>query len=222
MFKFACVLLIFSSILQAEMTKIECYRNEAVKEVRPILDDWAIRYYREYPYLYVYQEETDYNSIFEVDPTAFVLFAESKGQKIGHLSANALNSPFLENDLYTPVTVLDQIQKKGFDLEKVLYISCFLTIQDERLNQEMASQLFNRAVEMAKELGKTQICYMGIVEDAEHPLKPVPYVPIEPWGLLETDFRSLDVKIELSWPTLQPDGQVKEEAHTLELFIKDI
>ncbi len=204
------------------MTQIECYRSEAVTELRPVLDAWAHGNYREYPYLYVFQQENDYNKIFEVDPTAFVLFAEKKGKKIGLLQANALDSSFLKNAKYTPYLAVDQIQERGFDPEKTLYITSFLTTTEERSNKEMLSELFNRAVEIAKEKGKTQICYMEIVQDSSHPLKPTPYTPIEPWSELNVPFRSTGVQIEMSWPTLQPNGQVKEEAHTLEIFITDI
>lgn len=202
------------------MTKIECYRNEAVKEIRPILDEWAISDYREYPYLYVYQGESDYNTIFEVDPTAFVLFAVQDGQKIGHISANALDSPYFGTSLYTPATVLEEIRGKGIDPAKVLYISCFL--MKDRLNRDAACELFHRAVEIGREMGKTDICYMGIREDLRHPLRPNPYIPIEPWSLLDAAFQKIGVEIVISWPTLQQNGDVEEEAHTLEFFMTKI
>lgn len=189
------------------MTTIECYKNEDVKEVRALLDDWAIRAYREYPYFYVYDEETDYNTMFEVDPTAFVLIAEQNGKKIAHLSANALDSPLLAANTYAPVDALDQIQQKGFDLGKVLYISCFL--MDDRQNRAVANQLFGEAVQMAKEMGKTHICYMAHVEENT----------LEPWHLLDTPFEKIGVEVNISWPTLLPDGTVEDKTHTLELFI---
>ena len=204
------------------MVEIQCYRNEAVTELRPVLDAWAHSNYREYPYFYVFQKENDYNKIFEIDPTAFVLFAESNEKKIGLLQANALDSSFLKDARYTPYLAMDQIQEKGFDPEKTLYITSFLTTKEERLNREMLSKLFDRAVEIAKEMGKKQICYMEIVQDFSHPLTPNPYIPIEPWSELNVLFRTTGIQIEMKWPTLQPDGQVKEEAHILEIFITDI
>ncbi|MBS0629258.1 MAG: hypothetical protein JSS30_03430 [Verrucomicrobia bacterium] len=197
------------------MTTIECYKNEDVTKVRQILDDWAIRAYREYPYFYVYDEETDYNTMFEVDPTAFVLFADQGGKEIAHLSANALDSPLLATNTYAPIDALDEIETKGYDLKKILYISCFL--MEDRQNKDVANLLFYQAVEIAKEMGKTHLCYMA--HRQEPTLKPEPHVPVEPWHLLESEFENLGVEVQISWPTLLPNGGTEEKSHTLELFI---
>src|SRR5690349_7901523 len=119
------LLLLLSSTLIAgsgnmttNMITITSYRNEAVKALRLILDEWAINAYREYPYLYVYQEETDYNTMFEVDPQALVLFGEKEGKKVALLQANPLDSPFLADQAYTPSAYLDEIRQKGYKPEE--------------------------------------------------------------------------------------------------------
>lgn len=218
-------LLLMSSTLTAgsnEMTTITSYHNEAVKQLRPILDQWAIDAYREYPYFYVYQQETDYNTMFEVDPDACVLFAERSGQKVGMLSASPLSSPYLQEQAYTPSAYLDQIKSHGLDPRNIYYISCFLLQKDERQNRTTACQLFNKAVEVAKALGKTHICYMEASGDPTHPLKPADYLPCEPWALLNIPFKSMNVVVETSWPTLQADGSIRDELHTMPLYVIEI
>lgn len=202
------------------MTIIKCYQNEEVKEVRALLDDWAIRAYKGYPYFYMYDDETDYNTMFEVDPTAFVLIAEQDGKKIAHLSANAMDSPLLASTNYTPIDALEEIEEKGFDLSQILYISCFL--MDDRQNKELANQLFQAAVKKAKAAGKTYICYMAMVEMKNHPLQPEPYYPIEPWNLLDVSFERMGIEVTISWPTLMHSGDIEEMNHRLELFILKI
>jgi len=205
-----------------ETIQISCYQNQRVVEMRPLLDEWGIRLFREFPYLYVFQDETDYNTIFEVDPQAFVLFAEINGQKIGVIQANPLNSPFLAQELYTPSERLDQIKQNGFDPEQMLYISCFLMLPEERMNQEAINLLFDQAMAMAKTMGKKQICYMEIVYEPDHALKPASYKPLEPWCDLGINFKPMGVQVEMSWPTLQPDSCVKQEAHVLALYYMDL
>jgi len=204
------------------MTTITSHRNETVKELRPILDQWAIDAYREYPYFYVFQQETDYNTIFEVDPDAIVLFAERDGKKVGMISASPLSSPYLQEQAYTPSGYLDQIKSQGYNPETIYYISCFLLKQDERQSLQTATLLFNQAVMFAKSLGKTQICYMEITADPTHPLKPTPYFPCEPWALLNKPFTSMNVTVEATWPTLQADGSVLEELHKMPLYVMEI
>lgn len=215
------ILMVVPSFMHAN-TNVDCYQNEAVKSIRADLDEWNIKLWREYPYLYVFQDETNYNSIFEDDPEAFVLFAKRDGKMLGFLQANPLDSSFLEQDHYTPHSQLEQIRKKGFDPSKILYISCFLMMGEERSNLEAINQLFDQAIEQAKKLGKIQICYMEIVEDEKHPLRPSPFVPLEPWNDLGKEFRSMDVTLEMNWPTLQPDGNVKEEAHQMAFYVMDL
>lgn len=219
------VWLCIASILPAEAAdgiKIETYRGNAVKNLRPLLDAWARCQYREYPYFYVYQKESDYNKIFEVDPTAFVLFAEQNGKKTGLLQANALDSDCLKTERYSPYSAIDLMKQRGYDPSKILYITSLLTTKEEYSNHKMISDLYNQAVKMAKEMGKKQICYMEIIPNESHPLKPTNYVPIEPWSELDIPFKTTGVRIPMSWPTLQPNGNVREETHKMEIFIADI
>lgn len=203
-----------------ERMKIECHCNQYVKNIRPILDDWAIRFYREYPYFYVYQKETKYNLLPEQDPEAIVLFAEKNGKKIGTLRANCLDSHYLAYDLYTPYSALDQLKETGVLLEKTLYVSSFLIVPEERHNKKVAKHLFKRVVELAQEMGKTHVCFMQVVPDLTR--MPENYISIEPWPELDMMFKSTGVTFEITWPTLQVDGTVKKQAHTLELFITAI
>ncbi len=219
------LLLLLSSTLFAgidPMTTITAYRNESVKALRAELDKWAVDAYREYPYLYVYQEETDYNTLFEVDPDAIVLFAERNGQRIGMLSASPLSSPYLKEQNYTPAAYLDQIKEKGYNPENIYYISCFLLQKEERQNKEAARLLFNAAVEFAKKIGKTKICYMEIEANPDSPLKPENYLPCEPWDILDKPFKNMNVVVQSTWPTLQLDKSVCEEEHSLSLYVLDI
>lgn len=229
MLKFAQLSLItwlcFTSILSAQAAdsiKIETYRGDAVKNIRPVLDAWARCQYREYPYFYIYQKETDYNKVFEIDPTAFVLFAERNGVKIGLLQANALDSEFLKTERYSPYSAITLMKNRGYDPNKILYITSLLTTKEEHCNHEMLSNLYNQAVKIAKAMGKKQICYMEIVQLAPHPLRPTQYIPIEPWSELDVHFKTTGVRIPMSWPTLQPNGNVREETHKMEVFITDI
>lgn len=162
------------------------------------------------------------NSIFEDDPDAFVLFAEREGVKLGLIQANPLDSSFLEQDLYTPHQQIDKFRINGFDPNKILYVSCFLMARQERSNLEAINLLFNKTIEQAKKMGKTQICYMEIVENENHPLRPAPYIPLEPWGDLQREFRSMNVTIDMSWPTLKAGGEVLDEVHQMAFYVMDI
>jgi hypothetical protein len=47
-------------------------------------------------------------------------------------------------------------------------------------------------------------------------------VPIEPWGYVIKGFKSMGIRMDISWETLQPDGSIADQAHSAEFFIKEI
>lgn len=206
------LLLVFSPLFG--VTTIECYQNEALRQIRPVLDEFVQRELREYPYLYVSQEEEGYNAFFEDDPDTFVLFAEQDGKKIGVLQAQPLSLTAIETASGTPVEVLDQMRNGGFNLEKMLFVKAFLMNSEERAPLRGSALLFERAVEIAKGMGKTQICFLVMVENETHPLKP--------WNDIGRNYKSMNVSLEMSWPTLQPNGEVKDETHIMTFNYIDI
>lgn len=205
-----------------DLIEIICYQGQRVAEIRPILGEFEIRLFGEFPYLYVYQEEINYDTDFEIDPEAFVLFAEKNGKKIGLIQATPLNSPFLEQEVYSPFACLEEIRKRGFDPDHILYIGCFLMLPEERENRRAMTLLFRTAIERARKMRKTQICYMEMIYSSDHALKPHSYRPLEPWGDLEVNFKSMDVQTTMSWPTLQPDKTVRQEDHAMMLYYVDL
>lgn len=98
----------------------------------------------------------------------------------------------------------------------------FLIAPEYRNNEMFIMSMYNALVKEAQKRGKTQICYIDIVRDENHPLKPASFVSPEPWGETITGFESMGISVELSWPTEQADGSVKEEANILQFYIKNI
>lgn len=200
-------------------TTIEIYRNNQVQAISSILDNFVHNVVKEYPYLYVYQKENDYNTIFEKDPKSFVLLAKKDGKVIGSLQANPLDSPYFKGHKYTPEEALAQIKKNGFDTNKILYVSTFMLSKNQRSNSILAKKMFNKTLEIAKSMGYTKICYDEIVETKNHPLKPNPYLPLEPWHELGRKIKNMNVEISMNWPTLQANGKVKNEDHKLIFYL---
>jgi hypothetical protein len=50
----------------------------------------------------------------------------------------------------------------------------------------------------------------------------IPDIPLEPWVDLNRQFRSMGVIAEMSWPTLQSNGEVLEEMHKMKFYVTDI
>lgn len=201
---------------------VDSYKNTEVKKVSSSVDHFLYSVLKEYPYLYVNQKETNYNSIFENDPNAFVLVAKRNGKVIGVMQANPLTSPYFKDQDYSPEKSISQIKKKGFSPEKMLYVSTFMISKNERTNSKLTKKMFNTAVELAKKKGDSQICYMEIIEDKDHPLRPNDYISPEPWNQLGRTIKNMGVESSMSWPTLQSDGKVKNESHKMAFYVIDL
>ncbi len=195
--------------------------GEKEKDLLPIVNQWVISHYIQFPFLYAYQGEALPNHVFFEDQNAFVLFAEKEGKRVGLMMALPLDSYFLDVK-YSPYPTLAEMEQKGFDPHKTLYVACFLVAKEERSDREIAIRLYQRTVDLAKKMGKTHICYFTTVREEDHLLKPSPYISVEPWDEVTNPFRYTGIMFDLIWPTLQSDGSVKDCTNPQALMIKEI
>ncbi len=209
--------------MQSENCAEVCiYQGEKTKPLFPILNEWIVSRYIEFPFLYVAQEETPPTHLLAENPDAFVLFAEEKDKKVGMLIASPLDASFLLDVKYSPLSKLEEIEEKGFDPKKILYVHGFLVAHEKRGDFELINRIYQTAVHLAKEMGKTHICYFTTLREENHPLKPSPYIPLEPFEDLPTPFESMDITFKLTWPTLQADGSVISCENLQALFIQKL
>ncbi len=222
--KAICILLLLAcSMLTANQAPIEIkiYQSDSGRDLLPTVHEWAILHYRDFPFLYAYQGEKIPHNIFLDDPNGFILSAERTEEKLGLLLALPLNSSFLDIQ-YSPFEKIHEIEEKGFDPDNILYIASFLIDKLERHNKVLIADMYNQAVTLAKKMGKNQICYFTPIYTDDHPLKPTPFVPPEPWDDLPFQFKPMDITLNFTWPTLQPDGTVRDSVNPQALFYQNI
>lgn len=201
--------------------KIETYLEEKIVPHLSLLNAWVQRDYVQYPYLWAPDNQEWGTDLFIKEKKTLVTLAKRDGEVIGIAAGLPFDSHALQT--YFPESLIRQLNQQGYDPSQILYISIFLTAPKWRNNREVVEAIYNTYAAYAKALGKTKICYyedVGIRE--EHPLKPEPFIPIEPWGYALHGFKSMGIKLNFPWMTLQVDGSAKEETHCVEFFIKDL
>jgi len=210
------------------MWELSTYSTEQVEPLLSLLQDWGEREFIQYPYLWVPAK----NEIFE----AYALLTKEKNSLVtlvkyeDKIIAAAAGVPFDAERLQSLFneekgemnTLLEKVEQQGYNPAHIFYMSFFLTAPEYHNDQRLVELIYNQYVQFIHSIGKSQICYFDDLGKAKHPLKPEKPTPIEPWGCVISGFKSMNVKKEFSWPTLQQDGSVKEETHHLEFFIKDI
>lgn len=207
---------------EQESIKIKVHQGKSGMHLVPNIDEWVISHSRKFPFLYVKQEEIIPHNIFFEDPEAFVLFAEKAGKKIGLFAGIPMNSEYMSATNYNLFTEMHRFTKQGFDPEKILYVAVFFIADEERKNHDVVLQLYQQAVHLAKKIGKTQMCYFTTIREEDHPLKPHPYLPPEPWEELPTPIRNMGIDLNFTWPTLQADGSVENQLNSQALYLLDI
>lgn len=196
---------------------IHVYRGEQIREFVPYLNEKAIQLGRQFPYLYIPLNETPPNYLLAEDPNAFAVFSGETAV----LAAHPLVSSCLESK-YSPRSTLDALQEQGFDLSHILYFAFFWVADEKRQDYALIERVYQEAASMGRQMGMTHACYFITLREEDHPLKPIPYIFPEPWDALSPPFCDTKITFTLCWPTLQPDGSVKEGYNLQTLFIREL
>lgn len=229
MFKYFLRLLIFVGALshnawameERSMFEVESYSGDAIIPHTPLLEEWVKRDYIHYPYLWVPTTSDCGLDLFIKEEHALVTIVKQQGKVVGIAAGISFDSERLQNYFQEPLSKL--AEEHGFDPSQILYMSFFLTAPERRNDPLLVQAMYDTYVKFASNLGKTKVSYWAdMSSDEHHPLKPEKLVPIEPWGEVIHGFRSMKMKFNLPWMTLQSDGSVKEAIHPAEFFIKDL
>lgn len=226
--KIAHFLMVFSTLLLARLSateaNLEIYTGDKVTPLESIMGQWAATHYDSYPYYYAAPEsnvDCPPTGMYSLENEAFVMLANDEEKSIGILTAIAMDSPFL-NGSYFPEDTAAKMKEKGVDPKDVMYIGMFLLDPKYSHDEALAFSMYDKLADLSKGLGKSKICYIDMSLPEDHPLRPAVFTSPEPWGEIINGFTTMDLTVDLSWPTFQTDGSVKNQTHTLLFYIKDL
>lgn len=203
--------------------ELSSYSLEQIEPMLPLLEEWLQRGFGQYPYLWRPSKEEKVspgNRVMLSEKNALVTCVRKGDEVVAIAGGIAMEATSLQDLLGQ--TVIDEMKKQGYDPSQMVYMSYFLTAPEYLNEPELVEKVYNHYTTFAKEMGKSQLCFFEYFGSDDHPLKPNYVVPIEPWGYVINNSRNMNIKVEQSWPTLQVDGSVVEEAHQVEFFVKDI
>jgi len=218
--------LLFAESNEGSDIQINTYKKENIIPLLTTLQEWSVREFGKAPYFYAPPKENIVapSDIFFVNgKDALIALAKKEDQVVGVISLIAfdaleLQAQYFGQDTLGQVDLFHRIQKAGFDPSQILYVGYFLTAPECHNDHDVVQALYGACVDYAKQIGKTQICYM---DDVGLPGAPPLNDLIEPWGTVINGFKSTGVQISHSWPTKDSD-EVKEREHILEFYVKDL
>lgn len=203
---------------------IKTYQREEVLALLPAMHEMCAQQLAAFPYLYAPRKDQLVNpsdTIYANEKDALVMAVHVDGKIEGVATGIPLSSFYLTAHYFSP-ELIDKFKDKGFDPSTIWYVGYLLLATKLRKDEKLVHSLYEKMSAFAKQQGKTQICYVDVVREKNHPLRPKDYLHPEPWEDIIKGFKSTGITVQASWPHRQVDYTVKEETISILFYMGDL
>src|SRR5437667_6033180 len=166
------------SLFASDTYSIKIAKGDDIHSIIPFIAQERIREFRSYPYLYIgsLDEEIAYLKWVAQQKNSSVAIAYENTTPIGFLTGTDLvaydqhfvgSLMLFEKEHLTPVSYY-------------YFPEVIISPEHECSGEIIATQLFNALEKFAQDLGYTTGCFVTIVENDSHPLRPINYQSLDP------------------------------------------
>ena len=216
-----------SSIALQDHWELSAYSHHVIASILPLIQEWTETEFIQYPYFRSLAQGEIFPlfALLADEPLSLVTLVKAQDKVIGIaggvvLDCVSLQSFFEQSLMPTSLSFAQRLQMQGFDPSRIFYMAFFLTAPEYRNDTNLIALMYNQFNAFAYQLDRDQICFFESVGDPMR--KPENFTPIQPWNGVIKQCRSMGVEWDMYWPTLQLDGSIKQQAHTLEFFVKEL
>lgn len=196
--------------------RIEVYKEQETKPYLRLLSQMRLNEYKEFPYLYVGDMEEDFAN------TNYFTFAE--GILVIAFQGEMVAGMYSGMPMRTPSSFLRdcslRLAAQGVDISKCFYASD-LIVNPPFKKQGIGVQLLKRFFQEVKEMGYNTMMGVTALRPPDHPLRPKNYFDSdliwEKYG-----YQKSSLVLSLTYPTLQADGAIRNEANELACVIANL
>lgn len=181
-----------------------------------LLAEWRIKYFREFPYLYEgsFAYEQDYLAGYVTGKDAMLLTVSDNNEIVAIATSIAILG---EADI---IAHANEHLKDKVDLEKCAYLGEVIIAESHR-GKGLSRKIFSTQEEYYKSLGYTSVCFLTVIREENHPLKPANYLdPAVYWTA--NGYTKTNIISTFDWPTIQADGSVIEQQNEMVYWLKEI
>jgi GNAT superfamily N-acetyltransferase len=191
--------------------------GRAITPFIPEVAAFRIKGFRAFPYLYsgslAYEEA--YLKGYADDERAMLVRVQDGGTTVAVATALPLNSSC---DIVADAPVL--MRRAGYDPDRYFYYAEILVDEAQR-GRGIAQAIYAEREKAARLLGFDKLCLAVVERAADHPLRPAGYQsPERIW--IRDGFTKTDVRFSYGWPTIQPDGTVREQDNPMVFWVRDL
>ena len=192
---------------------IKVLRGQEMIPYLEIAAQWRIQEFKRFPYLY--EGNLEYESMYmhecEENPEAVLIVGERKGEILGFTTGIPIG---------TMSDLLKSLRTKLPNAHEYYYLAeCIFapTVRGRGFAQK-GIKLFE---EVVNDLGYKKICFLTVIRDKNHPLRPARYLDKDPiWQRWK--YQKTELVLEFPWPTIQEDGSVIDFLNPMRFWEKDI
>ena len=197
--------------------KIRLYQGESLNTEIDILSDFRLRYFREFPYLYVgtKEYEQDYLATYLSDPTTRLLIARDQdaNNKIVGVAIASMLSPELK--ILCQSNKLSQFPE--LTTEQFFYFGEMIFVPEYR-NKGIGKQLLEELKKVGREQGATRFCFLAVDRAYNDIRRPADYIDSDVF-FQKFGFEKTEVSVSFDWATIQADGRVENVGNRLNLWV---
>ncbi len=180
-----------------------------------VLADFRLRYFREFPYLYVGTAENEQEHLDEylANPTSRLIVAKdvAENKTVGVAIGTLLS---FETEIVKQTG--EQLQRYGIVPERFFYFGEMI-FEPEYRNRGIGKRMLETLKNMGREQGADRFCFLAVAREVDDTRRPAAYVDssliFEKFGFVKTP-----IFATFEWPTIQPDGSVAKIANRLDLW----
>jgi ribosomal protein S18 acetylase RimI-like enzyme len=196
---------------------IQRYQGKNIKSEIEILSEFRLRFFREFPYLYVgtMEEEQELVESYLVDPTTRLVVARDRD------ASNEIVGVAIGTELSSEIENLFQSDKSSQNNELLsepfFYFGEMIFLPDYR-SKGIGKQLLEELKKSGREQGFNRFCFLAVERANDDIRRPADYVDSELF-FRKFGFEKTDVFVSFDWNTIQAGGHVEKTTNRLNLWV---
>jgi len=193
---------------------IQTYSGESLAVEIGVLADFRLRYFREFPYLYVGTEEGEREHIAEyiTNPAARLIITRDAERIVGVAIGTML---FTETEILRQAG--EPLRQLGIVPEQCYYFGEMIIVPEEQ-SKSIGKQMLEALKNAGREQGAARFCFLSVARESNDIRRPAGYVDSD-MIFRKFGFEKTDVFVTYEWKTVQSDGSIEKVANRLDMWI---
>jgi len=197
--------------------EIDNHSGESLVAEIGVLAEFRLRYFREFPYLYVGTEQGEREHLAEyiANPTTRLLVARDRnaGDRVVGVAIGTMLST--ETEIFRQIG--ESLPSHKIVPERFYYFGEMI-FDPEYRHRGIGKRMLEMLKNAGRKQGANRFCFLAVAREYNDVRRPADHIDSElifrKFGFVKTD-----VSVTFEWPTIQPDGRVERTSNRLDLWI---